>query len=299
MSGLKHIIVLAALVLASGAGRAQMNTATLPGSLEVRALSAENKMEAAYERAALQVKALPNSAEAHYWLGATAGMMAQTSSIFSKLGYAKEVVREFEKAAELDPKQVAARFGLIEFHLAAPGMAGGDKGKIPGLVLQLDGISKPDGLRARAMVKMRQDDVAGAEALYRQVLAMDAGHAETLAYFVSRFAKDKLPADTGAIVQAAITKAPGDVRVQYQFAKFAAISGQQPQRALDLLTALKAVKPVPEGVSTMGLHFRSAQLLEKLGKPAEALAEMQRASAIAPKDEQVVKELARMRKTQG
>jgi len=52
---------------------------------------------AALDKAQAQVDSNQSSAEAYYWLGAANGRLAQTSSIFSKLGYAKAVRSAFER----------------------------------------------------------------------------------------------------------------------------------------------------------------------------------------------------------
>jgi tetratricopeptide (TPR) repeat protein len=62
------------------------------------------------------------------------------------LGYAKKARAEFLKTVELDPNSIDARFRLVEFYIAAPGIAGGDEAK--GLE-QAAEIKKRDALEGR------------------------------------------------------------------------------------------------------------------------------------------------------
>ena len=71
------------------------------------------------------VELAPNNSNYHLWLGRTYGEKADASSFFTAAGLAKKVRTEFERAVELDPKNVDARTDLAEFYLEAPGIVGG------------------------------------------------------------------------------------------------------------------------------------------------------------------------------
>src|ERR1043166_4641384 len=89
-----------------------------------RAAMNRNDADAA---AALFEKAVaqnPKSAEAHYLLGTAYGSQAQKASIFSQMSLAGKTKDEFDKAVELDPALIDARFGLVQFYEMAPGIAG-------------------------------------------------------------------------------------------------------------------------------------------------------------------------------
>lgn len=70
-----------------------------------------------------------NSSEYHLWLGRAYGYKAERASIFKQPSLAKKVQNEFEKAVELDPDNIEARFDLMQYYLEAPGFMGGSKEK--------------------------------------------------------------------------------------------------------------------------------------------------------------------------
>ncbi len=78
-----------------------------------------------------------------YWLQAAGiyGAQAQASSIFSKLGYAKDSKRALENAVKFNPKSEGAIRGLIQFNRRAPGIAGGDEDEIPELLIKLKALN--------------------------------------------------------------------------------------------------------------------------------------------------------------
>src|SRR6476646_2722406 len=87
-----------------------------------RAAMNRNDADAA---AALFEKAVaqnPKNAEAHYLLGTAYGSQAQKASIFGQASLAGKTKDEFEKAVELEPALLDARFGLIQFYAMAPGI---------------------------------------------------------------------------------------------------------------------------------------------------------------------------------
>lgn len=87
------------------------------------------KWKEAREHAERATEIDPNLADAHYWLG---------NCLFSGIGDAGTLEmgsiasrgrKAYERAIELDPKHVGARFGIAQFYAGAPGIAGGSDKK--------------------------------------------------------------------------------------------------------------------------------------------------------------------------
>ena len=289
-----HLFFLALLL--SGIASAQSKLATTAASREVIALMQAQNYDAALEKAQTQVDSNQNSAEAYYWLGAANGRLAQTSSIFSKLGYAKAVRKAFERAAELDPKQIEARMGLIQFHLQAPGLAGGDESLVPGLVQQITAVDVGAGYRAQAIVKQIGDDPAGAQMLYRKALAHNPADIDTLSVMVGLLSTEKKVAEAETLVLAALAKEPSNLKIQYQKAKCAALGGADLAGALTIVDTILAAKPAVESLSIAGVHWRRGQILARLGRKAEAIQALERSQALDASIKEVKAELALMRK---
>jgi tetratricopeptide (TPR) repeat protein len=291
-----RVTVFLLALLISCTALAQSKLAITPASRQIFALLQAQKYDEALAQAQAQVASNSSSAEAYYWLGAVNGRLAQTSGIFSKLGYAKAVRKAFDRAAELDPKQIEARMGLIQFHLQAPGLAGGDEDLVPALVQQISAVDVGAGYRAQAIVKQIGDDPAGAEVLYRKALSYNAADIDALTTMVSLLTTAKKVGEAETLVAAALAKEPNNQKIQYQKAKCAALGGSDPAAGLAIVDAILAASTPVEGISVPGAHWRRGQLLERLGRKAEAIKAMERSISIDDSIKEVKADLARLRK---
>ncbi len=71
------------------------------------------------------VAAEPGNSEFNLWLGRAYGRRAETSSLFTAPGHASKARQYFEKAAQLNPRNLEAQSDLFEYYLEAPGFLGG------------------------------------------------------------------------------------------------------------------------------------------------------------------------------
>ena len=92
----------------------------------------------------------PNQAEYLFIAARIAGKQAQSASIFTKLGYAKDARKYFAKALELEPTHKPSLIGMIRFHQQAPVMAGGDKAMIPKFLERLRDLDRREAFNIEA-----------------------------------------------------------------------------------------------------------------------------------------------------
>src|SRR5262249_21196180 len=109
----------------------------------------------------------PNSSDAHEHLAQAFGSLAQKANIFKQASLASKTHHEFGRAVELDPNNLDARMGLIEFYMLAPGFMGGDEKKA---VQEANEIKRRDALRghqafAYVYTRQKKPDLARKEYL--------------------------------------------------------------------------------------------------------------------------------------
>jgi tetratricopeptide (TPR) repeat protein len=84
------------------------------------------------------------NAEYWLWLGRSYGDQTRRASIFRKRGLALKTKGAFERAVALDGGNLDARSHLVDYHLEAPGIVGGDRDEA---LRQAEAIRAADGPR--------------------------------------------------------------------------------------------------------------------------------------------------------
>jgi tetratricopeptide (TPR) repeat protein len=115
--------------------------------------------------------------------------------------------------------------------------------------------------------------------------------------FVMALAARQRYAEAFAVLDEAQKQLPEDARLIYQAGRLAAISGQQLERGLAALDQVRARGDKPDDYAEGGMLWRRAQILEKLGRRDEALADYRRAGVLEPAlAKQVEEDIARLLK---
>ena len=105
---------------------------------------ARRRFESATRRFEAAAAAAPRSAAAWTMYGTAASAHLPSASLFWKARNASKLKAAFETAIALEPANLDARTGLMQFLLQAPGFAGGDKAKARE---QAEAIAKVDAWR--------------------------------------------------------------------------------------------------------------------------------------------------------
>lgn len=94
----------------------------------------------------------PSSAEAHYWLGVAYGRQARTANVFRQLRLATRTRQEFERAVQLNPNEIRARYALVQFYTLAPPFLGGGDPKAFREAQEIEQRDPATGHEARAFI---------------------------------------------------------------------------------------------------------------------------------------------------
>ena len=274
----------------------------------------------------------PRNADHHYVLGIVYGRQAERANIFRQPGLAGKFKKEEEQAVALDPKHINARLALIDFHLEAPGIVGGDKKVAYKLADEILQINPARGWLAKARIARKEKRLGELESFYRKAVEADPknyGAQMTLAGFYSTDAQKKYEL-TEKHAREALAISPGRVDAYMQLAGLFAF--QQRWKELDAIL-VQAEKSVPDNLSAFfhagrvlvannadaaraERHLRKyltqppepnapplaharlwlGRAVEKQGRIAEAVREYQEAVRLDPKLEDAKRELKRLKK---
>lgn len=97
-------------------------------------------------------KSKPSESNYYYKFGGVLGMKAKESNKFQALGMIGEIKYSFEKAIQLNPKHIEARWALIELYLQLPGIIGGSEAKANRYANELSKLSVVDGYLSKGHI---------------------------------------------------------------------------------------------------------------------------------------------------
>jgi tetratricopeptide (TPR) repeat protein len=202
----------------------------------------------------------PSDARYHLRLGDAYGRSAQKAGMFSKMGLAGKCRASYEKAVELDPKNIDARFSLLGFYQQAPGIVGGGMDKA---LAQAQEIKRLDPARGRMAL-------AG-------VYVVDKKYTEAFAEF-DEVLKEK----------------PGDYAALFQTGRLAAITGERLAGGLAALRQCLAQTPPENQPGHAAAHWRIGNILEKQSDRPGARAAYEASLKVDPKFPQAIEALKKL-----
>ncbi|HUP02633.1 MAG TPA: tetratricopeptide repeat protein [Bryobacteraceae bacterium] len=196
-------------------------------------------MQGDYKQAvdALERAFQSDSANSSYalWLGRAYGRRAENAGPFTAPGYASKTRQYFERAVQLDPRNVEAMNDLFEYYFEAPGFLGGGSDKAAALALRIGQVSPADGDVAVARLAEKNKDYRSAEASLRR--AVEAAPAQMsrlidLARFLMRRGRDQEAEQAFAQAEKV---APGNPKLLYERAESYIRNGRNIELAHELL----------------------------------------------------------------
>jgi len=291
--------------------------------------------DAAIDLAEKAIALNPNNAEYRCQLAKSVGDKARSASFFEKPKLAKVMKREGEKALQIDPKQQDAHYGMMLFHLEAPGFVGGDKKKAHALVVDLIRLNPVYGNVAFAEYKAHEKappqeieeyyvKAVGADPksyraqfeLARFYLGATVWKNDALT-LVEKAAHEELQIDPTCVLgynQLAqvmarqlrwkdlddlLIRAEKNVRddlAPYYFAAMEILNtNQDSNRAVKYLKKYLLTDPEGEEPSLGEAHWKLGLAFERLGQYKDAVNELKIAEKMRPDMEDIRKDLKRLR----
>ncbi len=138
------------------------------------------------------IAADPGESEYYHWLGRAFGRRAETSSFVTAPGLASKARKSFEKAVELDPKNLEAVNDLFAYYLEAPGFLGGGIDKAAALSQRIRALDPVEYHYALAKIAENRKEFDKAEEHLRRATELaprQIGRVLDLANFLSTHGK--------------------------------------------------------------------------------------------------------------
>ena len=132
----------------------------------------------------------PSEANYFFKYGGVLGMKAKESNKFKALGMIGEVKESFEKAIELNPKHIEARWALVTIYIQLPGFVGGSESKAIKYSNELLKLSLVDGYLSRGQIDEHFKRYPAAEQQYKKAIA--AGSTKVGGQMLASLYKNKM-----------------------------------------------------------------------------------------------------------
>ena len=132
----------------------------------------------------------PSEANYYFKYGGVLGMKARESNKFKALGMIGEVKESFEKAIELNPKHIEARWALVTIYIQLPGFVGGSESKAIKYSNELFKLSLVDGYLSRGQIEEHFKRYTAAEQQYKKAIA--AGSTKVGGQMLANLYKNKM-----------------------------------------------------------------------------------------------------------
>ena len=222
----------------------------------------------------------PNNSRFHLWMGRVYGEKAARANFLSAAGLAGKTRDEFQRAVELNPKDVDAGVDMAEFYVEAPGIIGGgqDKARVQARTIGAVNPGREHWVYARIAEKNK--DAAAAEREYRLMIDLSHGDAESwlnMALFLRRQKRyDEMERAILKTSQAPLPRLDALVDAAQMLLR----TGRNYPFAIQLLRQYLASGPIEEAPAFKA-HYLLGTLLEKQGDKTGAAQEYRASLALA------------------
>ncbi len=201
------------------------------------------KASEAFEKA---VGADPGNSDYRLWLGRAWGRRAETSSFLTAPGFAAKARQNFERAVQLNPRNLEALNDLFEYYLEAPGLLGGGLEKAAALLPRIGELDPAEHYYAQARLAEKRKQFHTAENQFRRAIDMapkQVGRVLDLAKFLAKQGRWQ---ESEAAFRHARTLAPDSPKALFEEASTYIRAGRNIEAAKELLRRYLAAPLTPD-----------------------------------------------------
>jgi tetratricopeptide (TPR) repeat protein len=225
-----------------------------------------NRSDVAMDYFDKAVTLAPSNAEYHFWLGSAVRDVTPYASKIRMPFHARKMKKSFERAVELDPSHIQARFGLVQYYASAPGAMGGDKRKAETEAQEIGKRNAMRGAIAQAFIAEMREDVAAQDVAWRTAIAAAPDSAAGYEGLAVLLATQKRPAEALAVIEQYARRQPDDPMVKLYVGRVSAIASFELERGKAALEDFLKAPPPGVMVTTLATaHYRLGQICAQLG----------------------------------
>ncbi len=197
-----------------------------------------------------------------------------------QLGLAKKIKASTEHSLKLDPKNIGALEGLIQFHIQAPGIAGGDKDEARKLIARMIELKPVRGHVIMATMSAKEEKFAEAEVHINKALAIDPTNSQTLLVKGSGLGQRQKYAEAIGVFETCLEHEPDNQDCRYLIGKTAQVGKVEYEKGKAAFEEF--IKIGHENKTYMAFtHYRLGKIFAQIDDPDTAKTHYRKAVDIA------------------
>src|SRR5512146_2375644 len=264
------------------------------------------------------VQLVPNKSDYLLTMAELQGRVAEQSNMLKQAMLARNIHKELETAFQLEPSNVDARWGLLQYYWRAPSFMGGDKGKAKAMAAEIAKLDASQGFVALAVIATDEKKPAEVERNYQKAIEADPKNYDariSLAEFymgddqkkydlaeeqyrtATKIAPTRIDGYAGLakiyatrgqwtqldqVLNESERQVADNLQPYYEAGLSLLNSGKDLSRAERYLRKYMAQEAEGNAPSLPDAHWRLGQVLDKLGRRPEAIAELNTAVKLNP-----------------
>jgi tetratricopeptide (TPR) repeat protein len=289
-------------------------------------------LDAALKSAQQSVALEDANSNYHYQLAEVYGKMAERASIFAAASLAGKLKSELEASLVRNPKNLDALDALMQYCFQAPGLMGGDKGKARAIADELVQLTPVQGYLSQAELAKEAKDLVKVEEYFlkavqadpknyeaqtalasfytepshrnteraekhaRMAVELDPTRARGYSILARVLALERRWSELETVLSTSERHVPDDLAPYFQAANAMLESGVDLKRGETYLRKYLAQEPEGEEPDAAQAHRLLGLILEKQGRSAEAVSELEAAVQMNPRFKAAKEDLQRVKR---
>ncbi len=241
------------------------------------------------------VELVGGQSDYHYWLSRAYGEQARNSGLFARAKLAPKVKAELERAVELDPANVEARFGLLRYLLRAPGFMGGSNQEAR---RQAEEIKKRNPLKGHAAFGVLYEAEKKWDLTEKEYLTArreSQGEPDPHYWLGSFYQARERYDDAFEVFETLVKSRPREIRAYYEIGRAGGLSGKRLGRAEECLKIYLEHQPDWDSPSLGSARYWLGRVYEHKGSGEQARREYELALKHEPHNEQAKEALKKLK----
>jgi len=275
---LNHLTALLSASLLAATAAAQDTTTLERGRAAYRERRSDDAI-ALFEKA---VAAQPDSLQPHMWLGRAYVQAIPHANFLRQPILARRARTEFDRAVQIDPRNVDVREDRATYYMYAPSIAGGGMDRARAEAEVVRGLNAYRGAILRVQIELHAHDARAAE---QECVALVKSHPDSVVPFntlASLYQSAHRYAEAFEIADQRAAAMPGDPWARFQLGKTAALSGERLEDGETAMRAYLQTGRFAPTASEAHARYRLGMILEQRHDAAGARSEYETATRLDP-----------------